>query len=223
MRFWRFCREYVRASALAFRRRRMEAFRQLLGVDSTTQVLDVGGTPLNWELISARPPVTLLNTRLEKAGEPGRFQFIVADARRLPFRDGAFGVVFSNSVIEHVGSRDDQRRFAEEIHRVGRSYWVQTPNRWYPVEPHLFTPLLHFLPRRIQQAVARRWTLWDWLEHPTPDRREFYVEHCLSCVRLLTAAQFKALFPGGRLMRERHWGFTKSLIMVRSAPGCGNL
>jgi hypothetical protein len=106
------------------------------------------------------------------------------DGRQLPFRDAAFDVVFSNSVIEHVGDAASQERFAREVARVGRSYWVQTPNRWFPVEQHLLTPLVHWLPRRWQRAILRRGTVWEALTRPTPDRRDFYIEHFLSDVRL---------------------------------------
>ena len=76
---------------------------------------------------------------------------MAGDGRALPFRDEAFDVVFSNSVIEHVGDAASQRRFAREVARVGRAYWVQTPNRWFPVEQHLLTPLVHWLPKSWQR------------------------------------------------------------------------
>ena len=160
--------------------------------------------------------MTLLNIRPENHADSGMFEYVSADARQLPFGDGSFDVVFSNSVIEHVGTHGEQRRFAEEVQRVGRLYWVQTPNRWYPIETHLLTPLLHFLPMKLQRPLARRWTLWDLIEQPSPDRREFYIEHYLNTIRLLTAAELKALFPGGQLLRERHLGITKSLIVAKT-------
>jgi hypothetical protein len=123
--------------------------------------------------------------------------------------------VFSNSVIEHVGDAAQQRRFAGEVRRVGRRYWVQTPNRWFPLEPHLLTPFLHFLPHRWQQGLARRWTFWDLVERPSPDRRAFYIEHYLADIRLLGASELRKLFPDGWLIKERWCGITKSLIMVR--------
>jgi len=60
---------------------------------------------------------------------------VVGDGRYLPFRDGSFDIVFSNSVIEHISSPEDQQRFADEVRRTGRAYWVQTPDYRFPIEP----------------------------------------------------------------------------------------
>ena len=133
----------------------------------------------------------------------------------MPFRDASFDVVFSNSVIEHVGDAASQERFAREVSRVGRGYWVQTPNRRFPVEQHLLTPFLHWLPGSWQRAIVPRFTVWSALVRVTPDRRRFYLEHYLNDVRLLDAAQVRRLFPGARVTRERLFGITKSLIAVR--------
>jgi hypothetical protein len=141
---------------------------------------------------------------------------VAGDGRALPFRDGAFDVVFSNSVIEHVGDADSQRRFAREVARVGRAYWVQTPNRWFPVEQHLLTPLVHWLPKPWQRRIVTRFTVWNVLVRPSPDRRSFYLAHYLDEVRLLGAGEFAELFPGARVIRERVCGWTKSLVAVRS-------
>lgn len=197
------------------RKRRMERFAATFGVTATTRILDVGGTPVNWLLLDVRPRVTLLN--MPPADNPvlEGFQYVAADGRGLPFRDKSFQIVFSNSVIEHVGSPADQRQFADEIRRVGMQYWLQTPNRWFPIEQHLLTPGLHFLPRALQRQVARRWTVWDSVERPSPDRRQFYIEHYLRDIRLLDASELARLFPDGRLLRERHLGLTKSLIVAR--------
>ncbi|MEM2045934.1 MAG: class I SAM-dependent methyltransferase, partial [Candidatus Bathyarchaeia archaeon] len=59
-------------------------------------------------------------------------EWIIGDARCMPFKDKSFDVVFSNSVIEHVGNYDDQKMCAEEIRRVGKCYFVQTPNFYFP-------------------------------------------------------------------------------------------
>jgi hypothetical protein len=198
-----------------FRARRMREFVARFGVTQETRILDVGGTPANWLLAEVSPQVTLLNMpRGQECVEHG-FSFVSGDGCQLPFRDQSFEIVFSNSVIEHVGSPLQQRRFAEEIRRVGKNYWVQTPNRWFPIEPHLLTPLVHWLPRNLQRAWVTKWTVWDWVERPSPDRREFYIHHFLEDIRLLSASELAASFPDAEIVRERSLGWTKSLIAVK--------
>ena len=197
-----------------FRIRRMRRFARELHITAHTRVLDVGGTPETWDMLAVRPRVTLLNTPRTKAELAGASWWVAGDGRALPFRDAAFDVVFSNSVIEHVGDAQSQRAFAREVARVGRAYWVQTPNRWFPVEQHLLTPLVHWLPKPWQRCIVPRFTLWSALLRPSADRRAFYLAHYLDDVRLLSASEFAALFPGARLIRERVCGWTKSLVAV---------
>ena len=193
----------------------MLRFAAELRITEATRVLDIGGTPEVWDLLPAKPRLTLLNTPRAKDDLAGAAAWVAGDGRALPFRDGAFDVVFSNSVIEHVGDRESQRRFAAEAARVGRAYWVQTPNRWFPVEQHLLTPVIHWLPRRWQRAIVPRLNVWQWVVRPTEDRRRFYIEHYLRDVRLLSAGELRELFPGARVLRERALGVTKSLVAWR--------
>ena len=201
-------RNLLYATIRRFRRDRMAVFQRTFHLTPQTQILDVGGTGLNWSLIAARPKITLLN--LPTSGEAT----VVGDGRHLPFRDGAFDIVFSNSVIEHISTVEDQRRFAGEVRRTGRAYWVQTPDRRFPIEPHLVTPFLHWLPKRARVSVARRFTFWSLIERPSPDRWEFYIRHCSEEVRLLGAGELQAMFPEARIIRERFLGLSKSLIAV---------
>ncbi len=125
-----------------------------------------------------------------------------ADGRSLPFPDQSFDVVHSNAVIEHVGSREDQERFIAELVRVGRSGFVTTPNRWFPIETHCKLPLLHWLPRRL---VTRLATMLD-----EPDLRWW----------LLGAQGFRRLFPAtvdARLSRTKVLGWPLTLVMVYRA------
>jgi SAM-dependent methyltransferase len=126
----------------------------------------------------------------------------VADGTKLPFGDREFPVVFSNSVIEHV-PEELQAAFAQEIRRVGERYYVQTPNRWFPIEPHYQFPLFQFLPEGAQRWLNARFTLgWrqkgDW--YPT---------------KLLSARDLRRLFPDAEIHRERFLGLTKSFMVVR--------
>jgi Methyltransferase domain len=194
----------------------MRRFARTFAVTNETRILDVGGTPFNWSLLDVQPRVTIVNMPRAREAFDAQFRSVFADGRALPFPDSSFDIVFSNSVIEHVGDAKSQQQFASEIARVGRSFWVQTPNRRFPVEPHLLTPFLHFLPAPSQRRIARKFTVWALIERPTPDRWEFYIEHYLCDIRLLDAADLQRLFPGAKIVRERLGGLTKSLIAVRT-------
>ncbi len=202
-----------------FRSRRMRRFARTFAITEGTCILDVGGTPFNWEFLEARPRVTILNLPRAQEAWDARFTCVFGDGRRMPFADQSFDIVFSNSVIEHVGDWESQRQFAAEIARVGRAYWVQTPNRGFPVEPHLMTPFLHYLPRAWQERIARRFTVWALIEGPSTDRWEFYIEHFLNDIRLLDAAEMQRLFPEAEIVRERLLGMTKALMGVKRGLG----
>ena len=200
-----------------FRRRRMRAFVEAFRINESTRVLDVGGTYGIWELLEVQPHVTLLNTPgdVEKRRNDGKFSSVYADGLNLPFSDDSFDVVFSNSVIEHVGSQARQKAFAGEIRRVARRYWVQTPNRFFPIETHLWMPFVHLLPKPWCAFVIRRFTIWELVFRPRPDQKEHWVNHFLDDIRLLSGKELKAHFPDAAIRRERWLFFTKSLIAVK--------
>lgn len=174
----------------------------------------MGGYEYYWSFFDRIPRVTIVN--LEPPQNPSRqIDWVVADARRLPFRDKAFDVAFSNSVIEHISAEDDRQAFAAEIVRVGRRYYVQTPSRWFPVEPHLMTPFIHYLPRGVQRKLLRNFTVWGVLVRPTPEGCDAFLRD----IRLMTAGELRRLFPAGEIWRERAFGLVKSLIAVSPFRG----
>jgi len=125
-------------------------------------------------------------------------------------------MVFSNSVIEHLGSFDRQQRMAMEVQRVGKCYFIQTPNRYFPLEPHFLLPFFQFYPPRLQIALARRYNL-GWY------RRQTDIHQAASLVRshrLLSAREVRALFPNGVLHRERVLGLTKSFMVCGPISFC---
>ncbi len=127
--------------------------------------------------------------------------YVRADGLNLPFPDKSFDLVFSSAVIEHVGSRDRQRAFVQELSRVGHTLCITTPNRWYPIEFHTILPLVHWLPPTWFRTIAR------WLG------KHFYAQE--ENLNLLTRKELRAMFPANAEITEAHHrllGFVSNLV-----------
>jgi 2-polyprenyl-3-methyl-5-hydroxy-6-metoxy-1,4-benzoquinol methylase len=136
---------------------------------------------------------------------------VEGDARDLAgYADRDFDVVFSNSVLEHVGNREDQERAASEMRRVGNRYFVQTPSFWFPIEPHFLVPGFQYLPARVRALLHDRFEL-GWMPR-APDLHT--ARRDVESIRLVGARRLAELFPDARIVRERLFGWVKSLIAV---------
>ena len=212
----------------AFRARRAKRFRAEFQLSENARVLDLGGG--DGEHIrmvledSPVPPENIyvadVNERaLERAKAYGHRTALLSQDGKLPFSDGYFDVVFCSSVIEHVTVPKSevwqhrgkvfaelavahQRAFADELSRIAKSFWVQTPARSFFLETHSWLPFVGWLPRSAQVAILR-FTRHFWLSRHPPD---YY---------LLTRGHMEALFPGSRILSERWLGMTKSWIALR--------
>jgi hypothetical protein len=98
-------------------------------------------------------------------------------------------------VIEHVGDWTKMEAMAREVRRLAPAYFIQTPNYWFPVEPHYKLPFVQYLPGSIRRAVTG----------DDPER-----------IRLLSPGQMRRLFPDAMLWRERAFGMTKSIVAIRA-------
>jgi hypothetical protein len=198
------------------RRKRFKRFLQFLSTNQqqTVQILDVGGTEKFWEIMgfaNSRHHVTLLNTEKEETHYPN-IHSVVGDARQMSqFGDNFFNVAISNSVIEHVGPREDQLRMANEIRRVAVHYFIQTPNFYFPLEPHFLFPFFHWLPIAAKVFLLRHFTLGWYRKEPDTFRARALAQS----VNLLTKSELQKLFPDAVIQHERFLGFTKSLLALR--------
>jgi hypothetical protein len=196
-----------------FRRRRMSAFVDEFHPTATARILDVGGTETNWRFVNVPSQIVLLNLTIpaHQPDVPPNMQWVVGDGCDLQYGDGEFDICFSNSTIEHLHTLENQRRFAAEVRRVARSYFVQTPARSFPFEPHWLGFFLHWLPRRWQPRLARWGTLYGLAMKPSPDQVHALIDE----YRLLSYREMRELFPDAEIRRERFMLMTRSYLAVR--------
>jgi SAM-dependent methyltransferase len=214
MKYWDLARIFTRW----FRKRRFQQFHALFPPAEYRRVLDIGGTPGIWESLDYPADITLLNideAALDGYGSNPRRHYsgMVGDGRRLQFGDKEFDLAFANSVIEHVGDENDASDFAKEMRRVGRALYCQTPNKWFPIEPHLGTVFVHWFPQLLKHyLVVRYLTLWGLMNKPTPQQ----ARDAVADIRLLTQSELRTLFPDAEIHVERFLLlFNKSFIAVR--------
>lgn len=197
---------------------------QLLARHDTIRVLDAGGRAEYWNMLSAsaaeRVHLTILNYSSEladyseNAGAHIRYENVTGDACNMPqYADGAFHLAHSNSVIEHVGGYGRMIAFANELRRVGQACYVQTPNYWFPIDPHIAFPLLHWLPDPVRIAVHTTFPVG------LVKRMDFAgAASLLDDSRMIGQRTMRALFPDAHHSAERFAVvFKKSLIASRPA------
>lgn len=176
-------------------------------------VIDLGGTVSSWRRAPIRPKqVIVLSFEPEGADGIDWIDSHYADACNLSgdLQDLRADLVYSNAVIEHVGGAERRQRFADSVHLLGNHHWVQTPYRYFPIEPHWLFPGFQFLPVSTRVAISRRWGLVH-----TPNRdRQAAVDNVLA-VELIGLTEFRNLFPTSRIATERAAGLIKSIIAVR--------
>jgi hypothetical protein len=206
----------ARSLAARFRQARWQRFAAAFPDAARYDVLDLGGTSRFWSQAPVQPrSVTVVNLPSDDPALPPAepwIDLVEGDATGGLAGLGArrFDLVFSNSVIEHVGGYTARKAFADNVRRLGDRFWVQTPNRYFPIEPHWLFPGFQFLPLPAQSWVSCR---WPFGYTSSPDR-ETGVEDALG-VQLIGATELRCLFPGATIAAERIGGMAKSLIAWR--------
>jgi hypothetical protein len=186
-----------------FRKRRFRRFAQ--DYNGCKTVLDVGGAHDLWPIIGRSQGVIILN--IEPPENTGGFEYVIASGCELPFADKSFDLAFSNSAIEHVGSEENQFKFAREMMRVGHRIYCQTPSRFFPIDPHLSAFFLHWLPASwLKPGFLRYFTLNGWLW-----KRAYHYD-----VTWISKRKLKKMFPGCEVRTERFLLLPKAYIVTNS-------
>jgi hypothetical protein len=134
--------------------------------------------------------------------------YAVFDGCALPFPDQSFDLVFSNAVIEHILGPGRQEQFAREVMRVGKSWFVTTPNYWYPFESHYHLPFIQFLPRFAQREYNR--LLGTHIAKGTVQE-----------LALLSARRLRALFPNAHIAKVCVTFWPETLVAYYIDPARG--
>jgi SAM-dependent methyltransferase len=212
------------------RQRRGEIFKQYLNPGEEDLILDLGGGTGAYisQMIPFRKNVYIADInrkKLKKSAEKGFKTIVLNEDGTIPNEVGYFDIIFCSSVIEHVtidkkdmetvqtnkefrkAALKRQKKLAEEIERVGKSYFVQTPYKYFPLESHSRLPfILVLLPRKLQIKIIK-FSRKFWFARTSPDWN------------LLTVKDMKFLFPGAKIIKERAFFFTKSLMAIKFRKG----
>lgn len=194
------------------RRRRWSLILEHISDLASLRVLDLGGTGIWWASAPVRPRhVTAINLYDANFVHPS-VTMIAGDALQADelVAGQSFDLVFSNSVIEHLGGHSAQKRFAELARSLAPRHVIQTPYRYFPVEPHWMFPGFQFLPVKARGYLAPRWPLGHTHGYEAHDAlNEVMATH------LLSASEMKEYFPDSNIVFERVAGVPKSMIAIR--------
>ena len=175
-------------------------------------ILDVGGKINFWENRGLAGNndyiITIVNIEKEKSLY-SNIKTKMGDATDLSqFNDKSFDIVHSNSVIEHLYCFENQKKMASEIIRVGQKYIVQTPNKYFFLEPHYLLPFFQFIPNKLKYFILTKTKLsrlkkWD----------KKFASQYIEEIRLLSLKEMKELFPSSKIYFEKFLGMNKSFTM----------
>jgi SAM-dependent methyltransferase len=205
--------QLMRPFSVWARRKRMEQMLRLTNITEGMSILDLGGTVHSWSHpFIPSLDITILNLpgAIEKLSESQhRFRYIEGDACKVEgITDQAFDLVFSNSVIEHVGGFERRVAFAREARRIGKAYWIQTPSLWFPIEAHTGMPFWWFYPERLRKSEISRWRakLPAWTD-------------MIQGTTVIRKSELAMLFPEAKILVERVSGIPKSYTAFKVSIG----
>ena len=206
--FYRFLRPYQART----RRLRGRIFAEKMNVREGMRVVDLGGSTQIWQWVPTPLDITLVNLTYDPGVSPvsdaashHRFHYIIGDACDVKLPSNSFDLVYSNSVIEHVGNQQKQQAFANEVHRLAPRFWIQTPSKWFPLEAHSGMPLWWFYPESWRQYCLKKWRpeLPMWTE-------------MVETTSLVERAALQHLFPDATILAERSLGIVKSHVAFKT-------
>lgn len=214
------------SKANSFRNKRIKIFESFiidnygankLAADEKIRIIDIGGTYNYWlnSGFSMMDNVEITLVNLEPtfvAEEAKNIVFAIGDATNLEnFEDHSFDIAYSNSCIEHVGKDREWKMMANEMERVADHLFLQTPNKYFPIEPHFLFPLFQFFPLPVKAFLIRHFQLGFWPKGKNwADSKKIADE-----IKLLRRSDLKRLFPNAKIQDEKYMCMTKSFMVYK--------
>ena len=195
-----------------YRKKRFKIFYDLLKEKSGCKILDVGGFENSLEILDKgfcdNNEITILNIEnVELLNK--KFKFVLGDATDPGlFPEKSFDIIYCNSVIEHAGDSEQRKILSDNIRKWSHNYFVQTPNFYFPMEPHFLMPFFQFLPIKLRAYLLNRFSLGYF----SKEKNYEDALKIVTSVRLLKKKELLRIFPGAKILKERFLFFTKSLI-----------
>ena len=183
-------------------------FISLMKPEEGMRILDIGGQPQIWDFIDIPLNITCLNLpgiAQKNHKSHHNIKFVEGDGCNMPqYNMGDFDMLFSNSVIEHVGPESNRALFASEVKRICTTYWIQTPYKYYPFEAHCGMPFWWFYSEKMRQKFINKW------KKEVPAWAEM-----VETTTVVTVPELKKHFPNSNVIKE--WFiFPKSVIVYRT-------
>lgn len=189
----------------------------------TLRILDLGGRGAYWRrlgldfLREQKVKIDILNLTdaemysIEEGSDV--FTYIVGDACKLDMADNSYDLCHANSVVEHVGLWWNMQNFAREVRRIAPNYYIQSPNFWFPIDPHGWqVPMQHWLPAPVRARLMQVVPIGHAGRQPDYSTAWSAVDS----TKMLTRAQMRLLFPDAVMHTERLMLLPKSFTAIRS-------
>lgn len=203
--------------AYKLRRERLRFFKDFIkDLERPLKILDLGGSDYHWrntDIVNDKDfHITIVNTESQNLDGIRNISFLKRDVNDLSFFDDKeYELVYSNSLIEHINDFKKQKRLASEIVRIGKHYFVQTPNYYFPIEPHFLYPFYQFKSDDAKtNLLMKRKT--GWFEKQTDEAE---ARKLATSIRLLKKSELEEIFPGSNIYSEKYFLLTKSFIVYR--------
>lgn len=189
------------------RNKKYKLFLKTMRPNDESKILDVGAGPGTFleAMYKHKKNITSLdinkNLLRELKNKYPDIKIVQGSALKLPFKNKSFDIVFSNAVIEHVGDWKNQKKFAKEIQRVGKKWFITTPNKYFFLEPHYRVPFYQFVPKSIQRGISK-------VTRVGPN----YPKGVWQDIYLLSSKDMKKLFPTSIIYKQRITLYPETII-----------